>query len=163
MTRENRPVIGVTTQTLEEIPDELPRCWIMSQRYVRTLTASGAVPWIIPLLDDAETMRAIYDRLGRHFPAGRRGHRSRLIRGGSVQRLGRTDSDRDRAEIMLARWAMNDRKPILAVCRGAQLLTVAAGGKLYQDLTSEYPAAIKHDYFPKAGVHTGRILYILLR
>ena len=62
MIAASRPVIGVTTQTLEEIPDELPRCWIMSQRYVRTLTVSGAVPWIIPLMDDPETLRAIYDR-----------------------------------------------------------------------------------------------------
>ena len=54
---------------------------------------------------------------------------------------------------MLVDWAMKDRKPILAVCRGAQLLSVAAGGSLYQDLGSEYPGAIKHDYFPKVGVH----------
>ena len=71
MTAQTGPIIGVTTQTLEEIPDELPRCWIMSQRYVRTLTASGAVPWIIPLLDDPETLRAIYDRLdGIFLPGG---------------------------------------------------------------------------------------------
>jgi putative glutamine amidotransferase len=49
---------------------------------------------------------------------------------------------------------MRDGKPILAVCRGAQLLAVAAGGALYQDVTAEYPCAIRHDYFPKAGVHT---------
>ena len=52
----SRPVIGITTQTLEEIPDELPRCWIMSQRYVKTLIASGAIPWVVPLLDDPETL-----------------------------------------------------------------------------------------------------------
>ena len=66
-----RPVIGVTTQTLEEIPDELPRCWIMSQRYVRTLTASGAIPWIVPLRGDHETLRAIYERIyGVYLPGG---------------------------------------------------------------------------------------------
>lgn len=149
-----RPIIGVTTQTLEEIPDELPRCWIMSQRYVRTLTASGAVPWIVPLLDDPETLRAIYDRLdGVFLPGGVD------IDPGSYQEertsgCGRVDIDRDRAEIMLAGWAMTERKPILAVCRGAQLLTVAGGGTLYQDLGADYPGAIKHDYFPKAGKHT---------
>ncbi|HEV7839572.1 MAG TPA: gamma-glutamyl-gamma-aminobutyrate hydrolase family protein [Gemmatimonadaceae bacterium] len=149
-----RPVIGVTTQTLEEIPDELPRCWIMSQRYVRTLTQSGAVPWIVPLMDDPETLRAIYDRVdGIFLPGGvdidpLSYHESRT----SV--CGRVDTDRDRTEIMLADWAMKDRKPILAVCRGAQLLSVAAGGTLYQDLDTEYPGAIKHDYFPKKGVST---------
>ena len=154
MKTATRPVIGVTTQTLEEIPDELPRCWIMSQRYVRTLTASGAVPWIVPLLDEEDTLKAIYDRLdGVFFPGGVD------IDPGSYNEprtdaCGRVDPDRDRTEIMLANWAMRDGKPILAVCRGAQLLSVAAGGSLYQDVTSEYPGAIKHDYWPKSGVST---------
>ena len=149
-----RPVIGVTTQTLEEIPDELPRCWIMSQRYVKTLTTSGAIPWIVPLLDDQTTLRAIYERLdGVFFPGGvdidpdsYNEQRSEMC--------GRVDPDRDRTEIMFAKWAMEDRKPVLAVCRGAQLLSVAAGGTLYQDIGSEYPDAIKHDYWPKKGERT---------
>ena len=149
-----RPVIGVTTQTLEEIPDELPRCWIMSQRYVRTLTASGAIPWIVPLLDDAETLRAIYERLDGIFLPGGVDIDPESYNEARTSACGRVDPDRDRTEIMLADWAMKDGKPILAVCRGAQLLSVAAGGSLYQDVTSEYPGAIKHDYFPKAGVHT---------
>lgn len=149
-----RPVIGVTTQTLEEIPDELPRCWIMSQRYVRTLTTSGAVPWIVPLLDDPETLREIYDRVDGIFLPGGVDIDPDSYNETRTDACGRVDPDRDRTEIMLAKWAMRDRKPILAVCRGAQILSVAAGGALYQDVTSEYPGAIKHDYFPKAGVHT---------
>jgi len=154
MIAASRPVIAVTTQTLEEIPDELPRCWIMSQRYVRTLTASGAVPWIVPLMDDPETLRAIYDRVDGVFLPGGVDIDPLSYNESKTTACGRVDSDRDRTEIMLADWAMKDKKPILAVCRGAQLLSVAAGGTLYQDLDKEYPGAIKHDYFPKAGVHT---------
>ena len=44
----DRPVIGITTQTLEAIPDQLPRCWVMSQRYVQVLVRAGAIPWVIP-------------------------------------------------------------------------------------------------------------------
>ena len=149
-----RPVIGVTTQTLEEIPDELPRCWIMSQRYVRTLTASGAIPWIVPLLDDEETLRSIYERLDGIFLPGGVDIDPQSYNEARTPSCGRVDTDRDRTEIQLADWAMKDGKPILAVCRGAQLLSVAAGGSLYQDVTSEYPGAIKHDYWPKAGVST---------
>ena len=154
MTGSERPIIGVTTQTLEEIPDELPRCWIMSQRYVKTLTASGAVPWIIPLLDDRETLRAIYDRLDGVFLPGGVDIDPESYSEPRTDVCGRVDPDRDRTEIMFADWAMKDGKPILAVCRGAQLLSVAAGGTLYQDLSSEYPGAIKHDYWPKAGERT---------
>ena len=154
MITASRPVIGVTTQTLEEIPDELPRCWIMSQRYVKTLTASGAIPWIVPLLDDPDTLRAIYDRVdGVFFPGGVDIDPDSYNEARS-ESCGRVDPDRDRTEIMLAKWAMEDNKPILAVCRGAQLLSVAAGGTLYQDIGSEYPDAIKHDYFPQKGLHT---------
>lgn len=154
MIAATRPAIGITTQTLEEIPDELPRCWIMSQRYVKTLIASGAIPWIVPLLDDQDTLRSIYDRLdGVFFPGGVDIDPDSYNEQRS-EACGRVDPDRDKTELMLAKWAMEDQKPILAVCRGAQLLSVAAGGTLYQDIGSEYPDAIKHDYFPKKGVHT---------
>ncbi len=149
-----RPVIGVTTQTLEEIPDELPRCWIMSQRYVKTLIGSGAIPWIIPLLDDEATLRAIYDRVDGIFLPGGVDIDPDSYNEARTPACGRVDPDRDRTEIMISNWAMKDGKPILAVCRGAQLLSVAAGGSLYQDVTIEYPGAIKHDYWPKSGVST---------
>ena len=66
-----RPVIGIATQTLNAIPGELPPCWVMGQRYVRALTAAGAVPWVIPLLPgDEATLRAIYERLDGVFLTG---------------------------------------------------------------------------------------------
>jgi putative glutamine amidotransferase len=154
VTGNTRPVIGVTTQTLEEIPDELPRCWIMSQRYVKTLIASGAIPWIIPLLDDEKTLREIYNRCDGIFLPGGVDIDPDSYNEARTDACGRVDPDRDRTEIMISNWAMKDSKPVLAVCRGAQLLSVAAGGSLYQDITGEYPGAIKHDYWPKAGVST---------
>jgi putative glutamine amidotransferase len=48
----------------------------------------------------------------------------------------------------LIQWALEDRKPILAVCRGLQIMNVALGGSLYQDVKNQIPAAAKHDYFP---------------
>ena len=41
-----RPVIGIATQSQEAVPGQLPRCWIMSQRYVQVLSSLGAVPWL---------------------------------------------------------------------------------------------------------------------
>jgi putative glutamine amidotransferase len=46
---------------------------------------------------------------------------------------------------------MEERKPLLGVCRGLQILNVAAGGTLYQDIGAELPGAVKHDYFPGQG------------
>jgi len=126
-----RPIIGVPTQTLEEIPGELPRCWVMSQQYVRVLVGAGAVPWIIPLLrGDRDTLRAIYDRLDGVFLPGGVDLHPEAYQEEPTPLCGRTDPDRDETELTLTRWAMEDHKPLLAVCRGVQVLNVAAGGTL---------------------------------
>ncbi len=55
MSSFKRPVIGLTTQTLHSIdgiPPGLPSSWVMNQRYFLAATMVGAVPWMIPLLDD---------------------------------------------------------------------------------------------------------------
>jgi putative glutamine amidotransferase len=154
-----RPIIGIPTQTLEEIPDELPRCWVMSQQYVRVLVAAGAIPWIIPLLqDDSATLRGIYDRLdGLFLPGGVDLHPSAYDEGPEDQ-LGRTDPARDEIELNLTRWALEDGKPLLAVCRGIQVVNVAAGGTVHQDLATQRPGIIKHDYFPRRGHYSRDLL-----
>ena len=54
------------------------------------------------------------------------------------------DPERDSYELALTREAMRRRLPILGICRGAQVLNVAAGGTLVQDLPSQQPSAIDH-------------------
>src|SRR5574341_356848 len=147
-----RPVIGITTQTLEPTPDQLPRCWVMSQRYVHVLAASGAIPWVIPLLEhDEATLREIYDRLAGLFLPGGVDIDPATYGEPTGPACGRTDPARDRTELLLAHWALADHKPLLAVCRGVQLLNVAVGGTLYQDIGTQIPTAIKHDNFPSGG------------
>ncbi len=143
-----RPIIGITTQTLEAIPGELPRCWVMSQRYVDVLTSVGAIPWVIPLSHDMSTLRAVYERLDGVFLPGGVDVDPDQYSESRLPACGVTDADRDRVEVALVQWAMADRKPVLAVCRGVQVLNVASGGTLYQDLAEWCDAAIKHDYWP---------------
>jgi len=155
----SRPIIGVPTQTLEEIPDELPRCWVMSQQYVRVLVAAGAVPWIIPLIQgDTATLRNIYDRLDGLFLPGGVDLDPAAYDEGPNELVGRTDPARDEIELTLTRWALDDKKPLLAVCRGIQVLNVAAGGTVHQDLATQLPGALKHDYFPRRGQYTRDLL-----
>ena len=147
-----RPVIGITTQTLEAIPDQLPRCWVMSQRYVQVLVQAGAIPWVIPLLEhDEATLRGIYDRTDALFLPGGVDIDPAAYGAERGPACGRTDPARDWTELLLTRWALADAKPVLAVCRGAQILNVAVGGTLYQDVGTEHATALKHDQFPTGG------------
>ena len=124
----------------------------MSQRYIRALTAVGALPWMIPLVgDDAETMRGIYDELdGVFLPGGADIDPSNYAEE-RHPKCDKGDPARDEVELMLVRWALGDKKPVLGVCRGLQIVNLAAGGTLYQDLSEQMPGSIKHDYFPFGG------------
>lgn len=150
-----RPVIGLTTQTLHSIdgiPPALPASWVMNQRYFLAATMVGAVPWMIPLLDDdLNTLREIYERLdGILLPGGV--DVSPLEYGETVRpECGNLDPARDRVELQLTRWAMEDGKPLLGLCRGLQIINVASGGTLWQDLAAQNGNFQKHDYFPTTG------------
>ena len=63
------------------------------------------------------------------------------------------DPERDRYELALARAALAADLPVLAICRGAQVLNVAAGGTLFQDLPSEYTSDLEHSILePKNAI-----------
>jgi putative glutamine amidotransferase len=106
---------------------------------------------MVPLVDDdRDTLRGIYDRLdGLLIPGGvdmDPGTFGEAIR----PECGRIDPPRDRVELLLTRWAVEDHKPVLGLCRGLQVMNVALGGTLYQDLGSQRPGPITHDCFPSA-------------
>jgi putative glutamine amidotransferase len=150
----DRPLIGITTQTLQSIdgiPEGLPQSVVMNQRYYQAAAAAGAAPVLIPLLDDMESLRAIYDRMDGILIPGGVDVDPAAFGETPHERLGRIDPARDRVELQLVEWAVEDRKPVLGLCRGLQVINVALGGTLYQDLEAQYPNALKHDYFPNYG------------
>jgi putative glutamine amidotransferase len=148
-------VIGLTTQTLHSIdgiPPQLPSSWVMNQRYFLAATMVGAVPWMIPLLDDdLETLREIYERLDGVLIPGGVDMDPAQYGEAPHPALGNLDPARDRVELQLARWAIADGKPVLGLCRGLQVINVACGGSLWQDLAAQRPESHKHDFFPPAG------------
>lgn len=143
-----RPLIGVTTGREKSQRFFGLSLYIMNQTYVRTLESLGALPVMIPLHMTDATLRGIFDRLDGLFlpggedidPANYGAERHPL--------LGATDKERDRTELLLTRWAIEAGMPVLGVCRGVQLINVACGGALTQDIHSELPDRAKHDYFP---------------
>src|SRR5436190_1435911 len=142
-----RPIVGIPMQTLDPIPGQTPLCWIMGQTYVRVLTEIGAVPWLIPpLVGDVDTLRAIYEQLQGVFLTGGVDVDPSQYEEPRDASCGRTDTARDGAALQLVRWAIADKKPVLGVCRGAQVLNVACGGTLYQDVGKFYGPSLKHDY-----------------
>ena len=149
-----RPIIGIPTQTLHSIdgiPEALPESWVMNQRYSRAVATAGGLPVMIPLLDDEDTLRALYDRMDGLLIPGGVDLDPATYGESPLPTCGRLDPARDRVELQFARWAIAESKPLFGLCRGLQILNVALGGTLYQDIAAQHRGAIKHDYFPTAG------------
>ena len=130
--------------TLAIPPGAKPPRFGINQSYVRALAAAGCAPVLIPLLDDDERLRAIYERLdGIVFPGGadvapeEYGEQA-------IDNLNIIEAPRDRTELTLARWAYDDDLPTLGICRGQQVLNVALGGSLYQDLRYQGVTQVEH-------------------
>jgi putative glutamine amidotransferase len=112
--------------------------------YVEAVLQAGGLPVILPPLTDLRALRALYERLDGVVLAG--GDDIDPIHYGEKPhpRLGAVSPERDAAEIQLARWAFADDLPLLGICRGAQMINVARGGTLWQDLPSALPTSLDH-------------------
>ena len=154
MSSNRRPTIGITTQSLQAIdgiPPALPLSVVMNQRYYEAVAAAGAAPVLIPLLDDIDALRATYEACAGIMIPGGVDMDPETYGEAPHARLGRVDPARDRVELQLTHWAIEDRKPLLGLCRGLQVINVATGGTLYQDIDAQLEGAIRHDYFPTFG------------
>jgi putative glutamine amidotransferase len=103
---------------------------------------------LLPPLQGDQLLRSIYDRLDGILLSG--GEDVAPDRYGEAvhDKCGHIDPERDVAELALTRWAIRDRKPLLAICRGIQVLNVAMGGSLYQDIEAQVPGALRHPWYP---------------
>lgn len=113
--------------------------------YLAAVLAAGGIPIILsPVLGPDRAEEAL------------RGVDGLLLTGGDdvdpahygdipSSQLGAIDSRRDEFEFALFRSARARGLPVLAVCRGLQLVNVALGGNLWQDLPSERPGAVLHE------------------
>ena len=136
------PLVGLPTLAIP--PGPKPPRYGINQSYVRALVASGCAPVMIPLLDDDERLRAIYERLDGIVLPGGADVAPEAYGEEPIRDLNVVEAPRDRTELMLARWAFADDLPLLGICRGQQVLNVALSGSLWQDLRHQGVTSVEH-------------------
>lgn len=150
-----RPIIGITAC------QEKDKIYKTNNAYVRAVVKAGGIPVLLPIavpLSDCEKLAAMVDGL--------------LVPGGvdmAPQYFGEQppkevtciDRELDEFELELIRQVSSLGKPMLAICRGCQVVNVAFGGTLYQDIPTQCPQAHGHyqDTASRSeGYHTVTVL-----
>jgi putative glutamine amidotransferase len=147
----SRPLIGVTTsemrvaKNVEPTPQgEPPRKEMaLGLSYLKAIEAAGGLPLVIPPMP-ADAIVPLVDRLHGLCLSGGPDLDPAAYGAPPHAKLGPTEPDLDRFELDLAREAHGRDLPILAICRGAQVLNVATGGTLFQHVPDETDGTIEH-------------------
>ncbi|MDW8325024.1 MAG: gamma-glutamyl-gamma-aminobutyrate hydrolase family protein [Anaerolineales bacterium] len=135
-----KPLIGLTTGHFSSGHFAQPDHDVQGvlHTYIEAVLGAGGLPVLIPLSVTGDDLRALYARLDGVLLPGGCDIDPAYFNEARSPNLGVVDGERDRVELAVARLALADGKPLLGVCRGMQVMNVALGGSLYQDLPSEY-------------------------
>ena len=142
-----KPIIGITTAGfLNEKAGKVARFMVAFVANVKAVERAGGLPILIPCDLEPENLREVYERVDAILLPG----------GGDVDPVtydadrnpetGFTDIQRDNAEITLARWAAEEDRPLFGICRGQQIVNVALGGTLIQDIPTQVESELSHNF-----------------
>lgn len=141
------PLIGITLRAPGEL--NLPPVLARNRAYFDALEAAGATPVGMSVSLSEATLRRLFDLCdGLCLPGGPDVQPTLYGEEIRADCSVEVDPELDRAEMLLARWALEADKPLLAICRGAQVLNVALGGTLWQDVGAML--ATEHNHYPQS-------------
>ncbi|MCQ2267878.1 MAG: gamma-glutamyl-gamma-aminobutyrate hydrolase family protein [Bacteroidaceae bacterium] len=130
--KDNKPVIGVSCSNT------------MKATCTRSIELAGGIPYILPVTTDVDLLEDILERLDGVMMTGGEDVNPAYYNAEPHEKLGGVNDQRDDFELMLFKKASDRSMPIFGVCRGLQLINVAMGGTLIQDIPSEKPSDINH-------------------
>jgi putative glutamine amidotransferase len=145
----NTPLIGVTTHPQHRSEAAAPT-WSNAAPYCDAVLASAGAPALISCTLPVESLPKLFERLDGLILTGGGDVHPRFYDETPIDALDSFDERRDQAEIALARWAMDVSLPTLGICRGVQVMNVALGGTLHQDISQQIPSALDHDHRDQA-------------
>ena len=115
----------------------------LGQDYIRAVEKAGGIP--VPVVTrDEEILAGMFGLIGALVLSGGGDLDPGTFNEEPVPGIGRISPKRDFVELRLAGWALSRHLPVLGICRGIQVLNVAAGGTIYQDLGAGKSGLLEH-------------------
>jgi putative glutamine amidotransferase len=156
-----RPLIGLTCCS-DRGPDWIPHAPekyldFLFRDYQRGVEFAGGIPVLIPIVKELSTIKVLLDRIDGLILTGGPDVTTRVY--GEEPKVGirRMDYERDLIEIEATKEAKRRGIPMLGICRGIQLLAVAFGGTLHQDISIELPGSLDHNQKAPKRTNTHKV------
>jgi len=137
------PVVGITSATVDVPPVKGFARYAVTHAYVHCVRQAGGLPVLLPHVEP-ELASEVLSRLDGLLLSGGRDVDPSLYGEEPLPACGESDAARDTFEIALAHRACEEGLPLFAICRGVQLLNVARGGTLIQDVPTRVAGALAH-------------------
>lgn len=134
-----KPVIGLVPM----VNPEKSLCE-MPWSYCNALEGAGALPMILPLLTDPDSLRQTVSLCSGILLTGGPDVDPARYGEQTLPACGTIIPQRDEMEALLFRAALEADKPVLGICRGIQAMNVALGGTLWQDLPTQVEGSLNH-------------------
>lgn len=161
-----KPIIGITANISP--PNDPNRTFskgvalhLIQNHYIQFVEIGGGVPIVLPIISDSDTIKAMVERLDGIICTG--GVDLDPLFYNQTNRDDHSmgiDQRRDMFEMNLIRESRRQKKAVLGVCRGLQVLNVALGGDLYQDIPTQLIDADPHMFMKdfRERYHSIRLL-----
>lgn len=153
-----KPIIGISGSVIIDDGGMFPgyRRSYVNEDYVDSIVQNGGIPYIIPFNEDEEVVKEQLLNVQGLVLSG--GHDVDPHNYGEEleQKIGDVWPERDVFDMRLLKLAEENNIPVLGICRGMQIINVAHGGSLYQDLSYRKEKTLKHsqNQTPTLVTHT---------
>ena len=135
-------------------------CTVLPTTYSDAVSKAGGVPLVIPTVSSMEQAAAVVAAVDGIVFSGGEDVNPAWYGEEVLNETVEIDFVRDRSDSLLARAALAAGKPVLAICRGSQLMNVIMGGSLWQDLPSQLGVShsdVVHNISVEPGSFLARI------
>ncbi len=139
--------VGLTAYMTEDTHSSFEKYDIVriADNYIKSVVKVGAIPVVLPLVEDEKIIKAQLEGIDILIISGGEDVSPHLYGEEFLKHCGNPSVPRDLYELKLIQFALELNIPILGICRGAQIINVALGGSLYQDLSYIESNQIKHN------------------
>ena len=132
----------------------------INPEYENAVARAGAVPLLLPLTEDEQAQIELLTRIDGLLLSGGPDIDPLLYGEEKISQCGEISPRRDAMEISLFLKALERGLPVLGICRGLQVMNVALGGTLYQDIDTQLKEAIMHPCYDRPRDKTHEVTVI---